>query len=384
VKNGFSVAELIVAMFVSMLVCGALAVLAGSARTMFRVQPETADLLQRARLGHQLLLDEITAAGAGPQGGREPQPLVRWIPAVLPYARAATGTRGSDRDGEAFRDRITILRVPDLAPQASIDESMSAAGDLVPIVRDAACGGTGTSAPGADGTGGGGTGAAGELACGFAEGQRVLLFDSSPAFDVATVRHVAASSLQLDAGGTSKIYRAADDARVVGVRVTTFSFDAAHRQLRRAAGDGIDVPALDEVVELSFRYFGDPYPPESPRPPPGESNCLFDARGTPRLPVLSAADAGTGPGTGTGSEAGGGAAAAGALIELPLASLSDGPFCGVAPYRFDADLYRVRRVHVRLRVQATPAWLRGPDPRFLRVPDMVVEFDIAPRSLQLR
>jgi hypothetical protein len=133
------------------------------------------------------------------------------------------------------------------------------------------------------------------------------------------------------------------------------------------------------VVELSFRYFADPYPPESPRPPPGESNCLFDATGASRLPVLPLPPA----------------AAGGAPVELPLTALSDGPFCGVSPYRFDADLYRIRRVHVRLRVQAAPAWLRGVDPRRFRipghaislsmqVPDMVVEFDIAPRSLQVR
>lgn len=344
-RNGFTVTELIVAMFVSMMICASLALLASGARTTFRVQPETADLLQRARVGHQLLLDEIAGAGAGLQGGHAAQPLVRWIPAVLPYARVATGVSGSDQDDQAFADRITLLSVPDLAPQASIDGTMSAAGDVVPIVCD--------------------------VACGFTEGQRVLLFDASPAFDIATVRHVTPTGLQLDAGGVSKIYRAADDARVAGVRVTTFSFDPARRQLRRAAGDGIDMPALDEVVELSFRYFADPYPPESPRPPPGESNCLFDPSGAPRLPTLTAAGAT-------------GAAHDGSLIELPPASLADGPFCGVPPYRFDADLYRVRRVHVRLRVQATPPWLRGPDPRFPRVPDIVAEFDITPRSLELR
>ena len=72
---------------------------------------------------------------------------------------------------------------------------------------------------------------------------------------------------------------------------------------------------------------------------------------------------------------------------LILASLADGPYCGSAPYRFDADLYRVRRVHVRLRVQPTSARLRAPGRALglaLHVPDMVVEFDVAPRSLQLR
>jgi hypothetical protein len=356
VRRGFTVTELIMAMFVSMIVCGALVVLASDARTMFQVQPETTDLLQRARVGHELLRDELVSAGGGLQAGSDPQPLVHWIPPVLPYVRAVTGASRSDPEAQAFGDRVTLITVPDLAPQASIDGVTSPAGDLVPIVRDASCGSAG-------------------IACGFAEGQRVLLFDSSPAFDIATVRGVSPSSLRLDAGSTSKTYRLADRAHVATVRVTTFSLDETRRQLRRALGDGVDVPALDEVVELSFRYFGDPYPPESPRPPPGESNCLFDADGRSRLPVLASDD--------------------GALVELPPVSLADGPFCGVSPYRFDADLYRIRRVHVRLRLQATSAWLRGLDPRVFRmpgrsiglslqVPDMIAEFDIAPRSLQVR
>jgi hypothetical protein len=405
--DGFTITELIVAMLVSMMVCGSLAVLAGDARMMFRVQPETADLLQRARVGHALLLDELSVAGAGLQTGREPQPLVRWIPPVLPYARAVTGTGGSDADGQAFRDRITLLGVPDNAPQASVDGggattgggaesgggatttggATPAGGGGGPAASGGAASG-GAASSGAAATGGAAAtadviplargpacGGAADATCGFAEGQRVLLFDSSPAFDIATVQAVSPFTLQLVPSSVSKGYRAADDARVAVANVTTFSFDAARRQLRRSTADGIDVPALDDVVELSFRYFADPYPPEGPRPPPGESNCLFEASGVTRLPVLAADD--------------------GSLIELPPAAFTDGPFCGTSPYRFDADLYRIRRVHVRLRLQAASASLRGRDPLLfrlpghasspgMRIPDMVVEFDIAPRNLQVR
>jgi hypothetical protein len=328
VENGFTLTELIVAMCVSMIVCGALVVLANEARTIFRVQPETVDLLQRARVGHELLADELSAAGAGITTGRDAEPLVHWIPPVLPSA-----------------DGLTIITIPDMAPQASIDGMTSSSGDIVPIVRDGACG-------------------VSDLACGFAEGQRVLLFDASPAFDIATVRGVSPSTVRLDAGSASKTYRAADDAHIAAVRVTTFSFDPVRHQLRRGNGDGTEDPALDAVAELSFRYFADPYPPESPRPPPGEANCLFDASGLPRLPAPSSGD--------------------GSLIELLPASLADGPFCGTFASRFDADLYRLRRVHVRLRVQAASDWLRGLGSRLLPVPDMVVEFDVAPRALQVR
>jgi hypothetical protein len=350
---------LLVALVIATVVCGSLAMLASDARAVFRVQPESADLLQRARLGHETLADALSVAGAGLQLGDEPKPLVAWIPAVLPYAH---GVGGSDPEMHAFRDRVTVLSVPDLAPQAALSGAMSTASDAVPIA---------SSPP----------------ASGFAADQRVLLFDQTPAFDVASVRDVAASRVMLASapasasgaaeapGPISKPYRAADDAHIVMANVTTFSFDAARRQLRRASGDGVDMPVLDEVVDLSFRYFGDPIPPAGPRPPPGESNCLFDAAGVTRLPVLADDDGG--------------------LAELPIDSFTDGPFCGVTPYRFDADLYRVRRVRVRLRLQTVSTSLRGRDPLLfqmpgtassarLQVPDMVLEFDIAPRNLQVR
>ncbi len=354
---GFTVIELLVALLIATVVCGSLAMLASDARAVFRVQPESADLLQRARLGHETLADALLIAGAGLQLGDEPKPLVAWIPTVLPYAR---GVGGSDPEMQAFRDRVTVLSVPDLAPQAALSDAMSTASDDVPIA---------SSPP----------------ASGFAADQRVLLFDQTPAFDVASVRDAAASRVMLasaSVSGTagtsdpvSKPYRAADDAHIVMANVTTFSFDAARRQLRRASGDGVDMPVLDEVVDMSFRYFGDPIPPAGPRPPPGESNCLFDAAGITTLAVLADDDDG--------------------LAELPIESFTDGPFCGAAPYRFDADLYRVRRVRVRLRLQTASASLRGRDPLLfqlpgtassarLQVPDMVLEFDIAPRNLQLR
>ena len=61
---------------------------------------------------------------------------------------------------------------------------------------------------------------------------------------------------------------------------------------------------------------------------------------------------------------------------------------------FDADLYRLRRIRVTLRVQANAAWARGRDPNLfqrpgtgtaprLLVPDYVITFDVSPRNLQV-
>jgi hypothetical protein len=112
--------------------------------------------------------------------------------------------------------------------------------------------------------------------------------------------------------------------------------------------------------------------------PPGE-NCTFlvvDGDHVPRLGTLG----------GSGLT----------HVELTQAVLTDGPWCpdGLAPNRFDADLFRIRKVRVTLRVQAALASLRGPaGALFLKggtariglryVPDLEGQFDVAPRNLSL-
>jgi hypothetical protein len=94
---------------------------------------------------------------------------------------------------------------------------------------------------------------------------------------------------------------------------------------------------------------------------------------------------------------------AGALAVIPYAQLNDGPWCpgvttsmGAAlPNRFDADMLRVRRVRITLRVQVGTAELRGTNPAgrtlFVHpgtarhgeqvVPDQEIQFDVTPRNM---
>jgi len=107
-------------------------------------------------------------------------------------------------------------------------------------------------------------------------------------------------------------------------------------------------------------------------------NCLFVNDGSPtpapRLPQL-----------GNGSRS---------VVPLTAAQLSDGPWCpdDANPNRWDADLLRIRKIGVTLRVQAAVAALRGPagalfvnpgtssgGSRF--VPDLEIRFQISPRNL---
>ncbi|MGH9348161.1 MAG: PilW family protein [Vicinamibacterales bacterium] len=81
--------------------------------------------------------------------------------------------------------------------------------------------------------------------------------------------------------------------------------------------------------------------------------------------------------------------------ELDPATFTDGPWLpdDVHPGRFDADLLRIRRIRVTVRVQAGAAWLRGPASRLFMnpgtgapsrsIPDQELTFDVSPRNLDL-
>jgi hypothetical protein len=84
----------------------------------------------------------------------------------------------------------------------------------------------------------------------------------------------------------------------------------------------------------------------------------------------------------------------GSLVELDAVVLSDGPFCGTGPNEFDADLLRVRKVRVSLRLQTASAVLRGADTNlFMKpgparggqrfIPDYRSTFEVTPRNLNL-
>jgi len=81
-------------------------------------------------------------------------------------------------------------------------------------------------------------------------------------------------------------------------------------------------------------------------------------------------------------------------VPLDPAWFHDGPWCpdGVHAARFDADLLRIRRVRLRLRVQVALVAMRGPAGRLfakggtaassdLFAPDQEVVLDVSPRNL---
>ncbi|MBI3400172.1 MAG: prepilin-type N-terminal cleavage/methylation domain-containing protein [Acidobacteria bacterium] len=173
-------------------------------------------------------------------------------------------------------------------------------------------------------------------------------------------------------------------------------------QLMMSGDGGNDVPVIDHIVGLSFQYFGDPQPPLMRKPltdPVGPwttygpvpsaaivapfaagENCVFISDGSllpqPRLPTLGAAGA--------------------ALVRLTPAQLTDGPWCPdeSAAGRWDADLLRVRRIAVTVRLEAAVTALRGPAGLLFVhggtsrggaswVPDLEARFEVTPRNLNL-
>ena len=112
---------------------------------------------------------------------------------------------------------------------------------------------------------------------------------------------------------------------------------------------GADVPVVDHVVSVEFEYWGDP-----------------PAGGSP------------------------------ALVKLTPDILTDGPWMpdDAAADRWDADLLRIRRIAVTIRVEAAIASLRGPASALFAhagtatsahawAPDIEAHFDVTPRNLNL-
>jgi hypothetical protein len=84
------------------------------------------------------------------------------------------------------------------------------------------------------------------------------------------------------------------------------------------------------------------------------------------------------------------------LFRLSSHQLTDGPWCPdpSAPNRFDADLLRVRRVVISIRIESAIDAFRGPaGPLFARpgtsatarryLPDQTVRFTVAPMNMGL-
>jgi hypothetical protein len=292
-------------------------------------------------------------ACAGLDAGPATGSLIRFLPAVMPRR---LGRLGADPPATARLDLVTMIYVPLTPHQSTLDADLASPASAFGVRQMPSCPRT---AP----------------LCGITAGLTLLAFDRLGNFDLFTVANTSGNMGQLRdrrVQSASHPYVAGDPIAEAVIR--TYYWDRPGLQLRRYDGDATDVPVVDHVVGLAFEFWGDPDPPQHPRPPQGLANCLYGIDGT-RLPAERLTPAG------------------GSLALLPLQMLRDGPWCGSGSNQFDADLLRIRRVRVTLRVQAPNEMQRTQSVDFslggrgtsaLRlVPDYTVTTDVAPRNLNL-
>jgi type II secretory pathway pseudopilin PulG len=389
-ERGFTIVEMLISMLLMIGITATIFSLVDPARGTYRTQPEVSDMQQRLRVGTSFMSNDLLAAGAGaPAGGRLLGSLMNFFAPIQPYR---VGYINSDpAQGIFFRDdAITMFSIPPGSPQTTLREAMPQPSSELKTEQCPECPPTEP------------------LSCKFSDNMRVIIFDETGAWDPMTITEVQDSALHLQHRPTawtsndlSKRYDVG--AQIAQIQQRTYYMNAATNQLMYYDGDQRDEAIVDNVVGLNFEYFGDPRPPVimrtpggevittyGPRPPalgstttayPAGENCIFmvdPASGLQdsRLPDLAPGSQG--------------------LVQMTAGMLSDGPWCpdGGFPTRFDADLLRLRKVGVRVRVQVASAEMRGPAGLLFTnggsaiqsrqlVPDQEIRFEVTPRNFNL-
>jgi hypothetical protein len=381
--NGFTMLEMLISTGIMMVVTAATFALMDPAQGMFAAQPEVSDMQQRLRVGVDTLTKDLMMAGAGTYSGSMTGALTNYFAPIMPYR---VGNTTPDPAQSFFTDRITIMYVPSTSAQTSISDPMPMPSAELKVSEQPGC-------------------PAGDELCGFKENMTVMIMDDSGFWDTFTITEVQESALHLQHRGDdlNKAYPAGSYISQIAMYTYWLKTDtvAGTYQLMRYDGNLTDVPIAENVVGMSFEYYGEPSPPQmrpgqipvttyGPKPPAlgvdagadswgaGE-NCAFSISAGTQVPRLSW--------LGDGNDG---------LVKLTQAQLTDGPWCpdSAAAGRYDADLLRIRKVRVMLRVQVSNPSYRGPTGSlFTRggtskggeryLPDQEIKFDVSPRNVNL-
>jgi len=354
-EAGYSLIELLVSSLIMLVVTGAIFQLVNPSQGAAQAQPEVADMQQRMRVSTDMIYKDLVMTGAGPYQGATTGSLLNFFAPILPYR--AGQVNNDALSGVYYRpDAITLVYVPNTSAQTTIADPMPNVSAEIKVNPQNNC-------------------PIGDELCGFHEGMSVLIFDVTGAWESFEITNVQTAALHMQHRGTQfqKAYDAG--ANIVEAQFHTYWLDSVNDRLMHYDGIATDLPVADNVVGLTFEYYGDPNPPQAPKPVIGVSNCLFDDAGNALLPTLPMTS--------------------GSLVELTGAMLSDGPWCGVGgSSQFDADLFRVRKVRVSIRTQAASDGFRGSNSTlFMRpgtaqggerfIPDYATSFEVSPRNLNL-
>ena len=385
-EHGFSLLELTIAVGLMLTVTASVFSLMNPAQGAFSAQPEVSDMQQRMRVATDTLYKDLVMAGGGAYQGSMGGSLGNYFAPVLPRRLGSTNEDGPT----VFKtDTITLIYIPATIAQTTLaahGPSLNSA--EIGVNAESGC-------------------PVGDDLCGFKSGMTVMMYDASGNYDIFTITAVQANALHIQHNSDNLTYTDYDANTTKIVQAANFVYylnTATDQLMFYNGGTAADVPVVDNVVGLTFEYFGDPQPPTwrpgkavsdtigpwtsyGPKPSAlavapyaAGANCVFNNDGSPvpapALAVLGAA--------GTG------------LVKLTAAQLTDGPWCPNATSlnRWDADLLRIRKIGVTVRVQAGVASLRGPaSVLFTRggtsrggdrwVPDQEIRFQVSPRNLNL-
>jgi type II secretory pathway pseudopilin PulG len=356
-EAGYSLVELLISTAIMLTVTGAIFSLMNPAQGTAQTQPEVADMQQRMRVNQEVLFKELTMTGAGVYQGATTGSLLNWFAPILPRRTGRINPDPTQGPASYKTNTISIAYVPNSYSQSTIRQAMPPQSAELKVNPQANC-------PKKD------------PLCGFITGMSVLIMDTSGNFDMFSITNTQSDAAHLQHRGQNLSHTYEIGAQVTQVVSYTYYLDAATNKFMRYDGDSTEIALVDDVVDLEFQYFGEPNPPKLPKPLAGSANCLYDAAGNyaAGMTTLTPQD--------------------GSFAELTKAILTDGPYCGSGSNEFDADLLRVRKVRVKLRVQAAKASLRGTDPALFKkpgsapggeryVPDYRVAFEVTPRNLNL-
>jgi hypothetical protein len=382
--SGLALLELLVATAIALLLSGALLTMAAPSNGGFRTQPASVDVVQRLRAAVEALSSDLQAAGSGPVNPLSGVPLGSVVPCVLPYR---VGQRRPDPAGTFRGDVVTAMSAAPGMAAARLPSGFVGRDGVAPVEPLPGC-------------------PAGNPACGIEAGMSVVLLDALGQWDLYGVAAVDGPRIRLEPRGPSSARPYPPGSWIVPIAISTHYLRPAAGsdgpQLMRYDGHQSDLPEVDHVVSLAFEYFGEPLPPQR-RVPPGPLGQAMTYGPAPPAPGEDDGRDAWGPGENCVTAVDGGGMQAARLGVLgashrlqPLApaAFADGPWCpdASAATRFDADLLRIRRVRIRLRVEAWSDTLRGADARlFLRpgtaagtswvVRDRETVLDVVPRTL---
>jgi hypothetical protein len=361
----------------------------------FSAQPEMSDMQQRLRVGVDTLSKDLIMAGAGAYLGKQAGSLNYSFAPVLPFRQGAVGddspsmfVRSSDvRAPLSSSNRITIIYVPPTTAQTTLAADLTPGSLTLQVASESDC-------------------PIGVNLCGFSKDMSLLVYDADGNYDLFSVTSVTDETAQLSvkkpADASTTTYKAGT--KVVEAVSHTYYLRPETNQLMHYDGtSNPDEPVVDNVVSLWFEYYGDPNPPvliKSVTDPTGPWTTYG-----PKPPALGVQTTGYAAGENCTFQVGGGVHTA-RLATLPADSMSlvklkeewlqDGPFCPdeANVNRWDADLLRIRKIEVTLRVQSAVAALRGPQSALFAnggtsrggdrwVPDQEIRFQVSPRNLNL-